>query len=198
MEYGNNAPYYQWGRKDPMPPSTGLANTSKSIYGIYTTILSLNTTDIAETVCTPYYFNNNNGNPSLELWNVGNTSTIVNVIPVVKSIYDPSPAGFHIPNTGAYQGWNENGRSYWQNTAGKQGRYFYQLGPTTGIAVFFPALGYCSAALSVSTVGEGAHFAFATPSSTTGIYNFFFNSGSILPADTDGRWVTFSVRPVVE
>lgn len=120
-----------------MPPSTGLANTSKSIYGIYTTILSLNTTDIVETVCTPYYFNNNNGNPSLELWNVGNTSTIVNVTPVVKSIYDPSPAGFHIPNTGASQGWNENGRSYWQNTAGKQGRFFYQLGPTTGITVFF-------------------------------------------------------------
>ena len=93
MEYGNNAPYFQWGRKDPMVPSTGLANknkpilgtyssfgyfseanistgmanANKTIYGTYTALNNMSTADIAVTIRTPYYFNTNNGNPSLEL-----------------------------------------------------------------------------------------------------------------------------------
>jgi hypothetical protein len=31
-EYGINAPYYQWGRKDPMLPSNGMGNTDKPYY----------------------------------------------------------------------------------------------------------------------------------------------------------------------
>ena len=139
MEYGNNAPYFQWGRKDPMPPSTGLSNANKPIYGTYTALNNMSTVDIAVTIRTPYYFNTSNGNPSLELWNVGNTVTTVNVDPVVKSIYDPSPIGFHLPPSGAFQGWEEAGRSYWQSTAGKQGRFFYQLGSGIGNLVFFPS-----------------------------------------------------------
>ena len=67
MEYGNNAPYFQWGRKDPMVAHTGVAATNKPIYGTYTALNNMSTVDIAVTIRTPYYFNTNNGNPSLEL-----------------------------------------------------------------------------------------------------------------------------------
>ena len=197
MEYGNNAPYFQWGRKDPLPPSTGMANANKAIYGTYTTILDLNTTEIAATIRTPYYFNNNNGNPSLELWNVGNTNTTVSVDPVVKSIYDPSPIGFHIPCSGAFQGWDENGRFYWQNISGKWGRYFYQLGPTTGVPVFFPGLAWRGSGMSINETGHGFYWG-AEPSSTYTAYYLVSTYNEVRTAHSDNRVYGLSVRPVME
>ena len=199
MNYGNNAPYFQWGRKDPMPPSTGLANTSKPIYGSYTAVNNTSTTNIAATIRSPYSFNTSNGNSSLELWNVGNTSTTVNVDPVIKSIYDPSPAGFHVPCSGAFQGWNESGRSYWLNTTGKWGRYFYQLGPNTGDAIFFPALGYSNNAKSFYRVGTDTECWVATPYSTSNGLNLEAKSNAVYPDDGSwSRYYGFSVRPVIE
>ena len=197
MNYGNNAPYFQWGRKDPMPPSTGLANTRKGTYGTYSTFAIMSTTDISKTIRTPHYFNDNVGNPSLELWDVGNTSTMVNVNPIIKSIYDPSPVGFHLPCSGASQGWEEAGRSYWQNTTGKWGRYFYQLGPTTGNAVFFPALGYYKSGALIYTSEQGLYYSAGTISTVSGVFFFFFSTG-VDPYHVDYRSFGFACRPVSE
>jgi hypothetical protein len=154
----------------------------------------MNTTDIATTIRTPHYYNISNGNPSLELWNVGNTSTTVNVDPITKTIYDPSPVGFHLPCSGAFQGWDASGRSYWQNTVGKQGLYFYQLGPNTGNAVFFPALGYEENG-GYYYAGSYIYIWTAGPSSTTRGYSYDSYSG---PQSSDGRNAGFSVRSVAE
>jgi hypothetical protein len=140
MSYGNTAPYYEWGRKDPLRPSTGLGNVNKPIFGLYTTPGTISSTAIDVTIRNPHYFNSSNGNTSLELWNVGNTVSSINVNPVIKSIYDPSPAGFRVPCSGATQSWTDSGRSFCQSTIGQQGRYFYQLAPTTGEAFFFLVL----------------------------------------------------------
>ena len=86
MSYGNTAPYYEWGRKDPLRPSTGLGNVNKPIYGLYTTPGTISSTAIDVTIRNPHYFNSSNGNTSLELWNVGNTVSSINVNPVIKSI----------------------------------------------------------------------------------------------------------------
>ena len=198
MTYGNNATYFEWGRKDPMQPSNGLTNVGKPIYGTYSTIIDINTADIAATIRTPHYFNVSTGSPSLELWNVGNTATTVNINPVIKSIYDPSPIGFHIPCLGAFQGWDESGRSYWQNTIGKQGRYFYQLGPTTGNPIFFPALGYRLGAASLSHVDVWSWYWSNCPSSSTYAYDLHINGGSINTQNNDIHVYGFSVRPVAE
>ena len=199
MEYGNNAPYFQWGRKDPMPPSTGLSNANKPIYGTYTALNDMSTADIAVTIRTPYYFNTSNGNPSLELWNVGNTVTTVNVDPVVKSIYDPSPRGFHLPPSGAFQGWEEAGRSYWQSTAGKQGRFFYQLGSGIGNLVFFPSsLGLKGGATAVGDVGAGGFYWLAGPAATDRGYYMDFRTNYVYPSHHNYRNYGFTVRPVVE
>ena len=198
MEYGNNAPRFQWGRKDPMPPSTGLANANKPIYGTYTALNNMSTADIAVTIRTPYYFNRNNGNPSLELWNVGNTATTVNVNPVVKSIYDPSPTGFKLPCSGACQGWGESGRIYWQNTAGKEGYYIYQLGAGIGNPILFPAFGGLDSNGGIHAVGIGGGYWTAGPSATShgrflDVYNAAFN-----PENSIYRAYAYVVRPAAE
>ena len=198
MEYGNNAPYFQWGRKDPLPPSTGMTNANKPIYGTYTALNDMSTADIAVTIRTPYYFNTSNGNPSLELWNVGNTVTTVNVDPVVKSIYDPSPIGFHIPCSGATQGWDASGRSYWSSTVGKQGSYIYQLGINIGNVAFFPASGYRTGALSAINVGTSSAYWLTSPSSTSNGLFLNIHMGSVYPAYNIYRYYGAHVRPVTE
>ena len=115
MEYGNNAPYFTWGRKDPMVPSTGLSGSNKAIYGTYTYLSNMNTTDIAKTILAPQNFNTGYG-PSKESWNVGNDASSV-----TKSIYDPSPAGFHLPHRGDLSRLQQKDRSYWDSTIGRCG-----------------------------------------------------------------------------
>ena len=195
MEYGNNAPYFQWGRKDPLPPSTGLTNANKPIYGTYTALNNMSTADIAVTIRTPYYFNNNNGNPSLELWNVGNTATTVNVDPIVKSIYDPSPRGFHLPPSGAFQGWDTKERFYWIGTSISNNMYIYQLGPTTGVPVPFPLLAYKTGASYYSN--EYSYWSVGASASVSGRGIYFYTS-TMITEDTRYRKYALICRPVSE
>ena len=197
MEYGNNAPYFTWGRKDPLPPSTGLANANKVIYGTYSSVNNMSTTDISVTIRTPYYFNTGY-NQSLELWNVGSTATKVNVDPIVKSIYDPSPIGFHLPPSGAFQGWNENGRWYWQNTSGLQGIYVYQLGIGMGEPVFFPALGNRRGASNIEYVGVYGYFWSFGAYDTGHGRRLDFRVSSVTPDGYVWRYNASSCRPVAE
>ena len=105
MEYGNNAPYFQWGRKDPMVPSTGLDNKNKPIFGTYSSFGYFSEANISTGILMPYNIGYSGVGNSPELWNVGKAViNSVDVEPVIKSIYDPSPIGFHIPCSGAFQG----------------------------------------------------------------------------------------------
>ena len=198
MEYGNNAPYYHWGRKDPMPPSTGLNNNNKLIYGTYSSVTNINTDDLATMIRNPHCYNKSAGKISYELWNVGNTSRNINVNPVIKSVYDPSPAGFHLPCSGAFQGWNESGRSYIQTTPeGLTGRYFYQLGVNLGDAIFFPSLGNRNGAENILYNHQKGEYWSVGPGGTNGNAYFLYSFTSV---STSERSYTenMSCRPVKE
>jgi hypothetical protein len=129
---------------------------------------------------------------------VGNTTTTVNVDPVVKSIYDPSPVGFIVPCSGAFQGWNENGRLYWQNTIGKQGFYIYQLAPTTGNAILFPALGYRTGAISLNSIGSSCHYWTFGPASEAYAYYLDFYPNRLSPEHAEDRYYGLTIRCVTE
>ena len=200
MNYGNNAPYYHWGRKDPMPPSTGLNNNNKLIYGTYSSVTNINTIDLATMIRNPHCYNKNRGRIYHDLWNVGNTLRDINVNSVIKSVYDPSPAGFHLPCSGAFQGWDESGRSYRQSTpAGLIGHYFYQLGPNLGDAIFFPSLGYRIDAGYVSYDGghEGDYWSVGPGSNNGNAYNLYIYDNTVSIIERDYYW-DFTCRPVKE
>ena len=139
--YGINAPFYQWGRKDPMLPSNGIDNTNKPYYdNSYTPLQTMSTNDLKDLALYPYKFviSDSYGNCSLELWNRGNTLTTNNNNTVHKTIYDPAPTGYVEPKPAAFTGFTgTNVSGGWSN-----GWNFYCQINKTGGTIFFPAFGY--------------------------------------------------------
>ena len=113
-----NNPFYQWGRKDPMYPSNGVDDVIKTIYDGAGAIVSLpadvGNADIAAGIKNPTAVCDAcNISPSNwcstrydNLWNA--PSSIDRDDPVTKTIYDPCPVGFSVPNRSAFTGFNTN------------------------------------------------------------------------------------------
>jgi hypothetical protein len=194
---GDNAPFFQWGRKDPFVPSTGLGDEGKKVSTYYALAGDINTTEIANTIKNPYSFNSSSGNASNELWNVGsiNTNGAKSLIPVIKSIYDPSPIGFHVPSSGTFLGLGSNGRSSWQNTSGKKGRNIYPFISRVGSTVFFLANGQYNGNSDWSVVGVYGNYWQAESSSSSYANSLFFDVGGLYN-DPNPRKSALAVRPV--
>ena len=193
VSYGNNAPYYQFGRKDPFPTSTGLANAVRPLYNCsYPTTGTISTTNTATTIAYPYQFNSSDGNTSLELWNAENTLTSVNTNAVTKTIYDPSPSGFKLPGVGAFQGWSINNSNY-ANSTGTQGRTF-----TYGGALFLPLLGDINYYRVYSEFGVDANYWTASPSGPNNGYDLDFTPTSVNTTETSDRYWGLSLIPITE
>lgn len=100
--YGENAPYYQWGRKDPMIASNGMGEAEdKACFGDNKFRLSSGSSPVklSEGIRNPAVFYCSTTHPdnwetpiSINLW--GNAQTEDKVW---KTIYDPSPAGYQVP-----------------------------------------------------------------------------------------------------
>ena len=124
--------FYQWGRKDPFP-GTGSVTYSTS------------SATIADNIKNPTTFYNVSDKPNTStaynLWDAKQTGTDNIATATVKTVYDPSPAGFCVPtgNLYYYFGDGEKNRSMstWDNT--NKGAT-WNLG-ITGNALFFPATG---------------------------------------------------------
>lgn len=145
-----NVTYYQWGRKDPMPPeiisysttSIGLDATSvafKQLYDLDGNAITQPTPfyknvegliSIGTSIKNPFRFacSGNEGQAALaipesqrvwsnrydNLWNTNVTSAAGSVpqdIIVSKTIYDPCPPGFKLPNKNAFSGLTYSGQN---------------------------------------------------------------------------------------
>ena len=196
--YGVNAPFYQWGRKDPMLPSNGMGGTNKPYYdNNYTPLQGMSTNDLKDLTLYPYKGNSSDayGNYSLELWNKDNKLMTVNNNTVHKTIYDPSPTGYVLPRSAAFTGFSTSNASGWSN-----GWNFYCQLNKTGGTIFFPALGYRGSGYgAVAGVSSDGHYWSAGPSSTSAYArDLGFTSGSVLPQLEFNRAYGFSVYPVLE
>ena len=189
--YGVNAPYYQWGRKDPFLPSNGMGNYDKPYYdNQYNPRAILTSTNINDVILHPNIVNTSSGNSSLELWNKNNTLTNVNSNKVYKTIYDPNPVGYIMPKISAFSGFTSNSGGY------NQGYYFYSN--HNGETVFFNALGIINPANgSVAQTDQGYYYS-ADPASSSECYFLRFFNGVITPTFVLTRALGFSVRPVLQ
>ena len=127
-----DSPYYQWGRKDPLLPGvrSGTTLVDKPFYpGSY----SYNTTTTLPTepwgsILFPYSmylrapypydwidYDWQSSSGYLDLWNASGTD------PVVKTIYDPSPAGYCMPAQKAFTGFPKNGNYVSDSNGGISG-----------------------------------------------------------------------------
>ncbi len=115
-DHSSESPGYQWGRKDPMRP--GLVNL------VPTPSLGVENTHVTIMEPETYYYSDNKVVPTGKrydnLWNAGIKEKIENSYTdgrdggskdreVVKTIYDPSPVGFVMPNMLAFSGLNPYG-----------------------------------------------------------------------------------------
>lgn len=197
--------FYQWGRKDPFPPSNG-SNSNITLYAYETTNPTMKNeaqTKIQTSIMNPLTFYGTGtasweNTSALDLWNVGNMATDVNFNLVTKSVYDPSPAGFHLPCTAAFTGFTTNGANggpisgSWNDTT--KGYTF-----TNGVDTYWQACGYRAYnSGSLDYVGSGGFYWSAGPSDTTYGRYLRFISGSVKPRDYNQRAYGFSVRPVSE
>ena len=102
-------PTYQWGRKEPMWPATTEAGHSTNgmlLYGPYapTSIQTRSLDTRAARIANPTVFNTNDGGFDANLWNAGasSSSSATTTGAVTKSMYDPCPAGWHVPQSDAF------------------------------------------------------------------------------------------------
>ena len=230
-----NQPYFQFGRKDPMLAGISDASGSTVDKGCYSVGYAFDKSGtgkvaIGVSIQHPHIFYNYGSSSPYDwcatsyynLWSADNTVTTANDNAVVKTIYDPSPVGYHLPSSNAftgftYNGSNVSGSSYfgsrfnspytsttdftdnfgWEFYCNKmtgEGSY-----DTAGGTIFFPASGYRGYSTgTVLYVGSLGYFWSAVPSSASNGRGLSFLSSSIYPLYNYNRSLGIAVRPVQE
>lgn len=214
---GDNSPYFQWGRKDAFLPSNGTGNADKIFFGTKWSYQHNNGATIGTDIQNPtvHYYNSWNYAPCnttyVNLWSAKNTKQNVNYDvadePVIKTVYDPCPPGFHVAPTNAFTGFSTTGQR--TSTAAQfnvegswdTGWHFYcnKNKDTGNGTIFFPAPGYRDPLYgAINNVGSQNVTWGAVPGSTTTGRGLDFTSGFVDPVDDSRRSHGFSVRPVQE
>ena len=136
------------------------------------------------------------------LWSMDNTVTGYNDNAVVKTIYDPCPAGFHMPASNAFTGFTthgENGGTANVNGAEDWGWNFNNKITSPDAAVFFPASGYRRHFDgSLYGVGDSGWYWSAVPNDMSYGCYLNFNGWGAFPKHYNPRSYGMSVRPVAE
>lgn len=151
------APYYQWGRKDPLQPTMGGTNASdRQTYGKYPANHNTSSSVNYQTsIRTPnQMFSVSNGNwcdtYRKDLWCARNTTEGQNnSVKIIKTIYDPCPVGFHVPETKTFTGFTTTGNKVNNNNSALTGTYItaarngfeIYTNSTMTETVHFPVLG---------------------------------------------------------
>ena len=112
-------PFYQAGRKDPMQPGMGTSTSNRTVYGpssYQPDFTNTNSQNIPTAIQTPHKFyavKNDHWYSAVryDLWCGANTTTGDNNIKVKKTIYDPCPVGFHVPESKVFTGFTATGAS---------------------------------------------------------------------------------------
>ena len=193
--------FYQFGRPNPMLcPSAYNSTSNHASYGALSyTNLSI-ASDIQTGIQNPatfykysssYDFNwfQTNSGKNYNLWDAACTSTGNSDNNVVKTIYDPSPIGFKMPNGNTFTGFSII------NNANGIVKFTRYSGDSTGVE--FPMSGYRSHTDgSLYNVGSYGSVWLSSTDSQNYVYYLGFNSSYVIPQDGRYRAVGFSVRPV--
>ena len=146
----------------------------------------------ADDWCNATYYN---------LWSMDNTVTGYNDNAVVKTIYDPCPAGFHVPASNAFTGFTINGQNSGPmntNGAWDNGYNFNNRITSPDATVYFPTTGgrYNDAVLG--NIGSDGLYWSAVPSSWDLGCILTFSTWGVYPQGRGSRAVGCAVRPVAD
>ena len=205
---------YQFGRKDAFPG----VETSKLAANSHFTENAGDNMSIMNGIQHPgnfYVWGSNwqNNYGYYNLWSADNTVTggynQGNDNSVVKTVYDPCPAGFKMPANNAFTGFTANGQNSgtmnvdgtdnWQTYQNNFGHNFWTNSSKIA-TINFPASGFRSNSNgSLNGVGSSGYSWPAVPSNTYLGCHLTFFLGVVLPLDNLYiRTCGFAVRPVAE
>ena len=212
-----NHPYYQWGRKDPLRPSNGLADTNKTWYdkngtssqsNPATENFSAGVTCIMNYILKPdvMQYQASGDNAYANLWSVDNTVYTANDNPVVKTVYDPSPVGFKLPPGNVFTGFTTTGGSTstsseingtWSSSSLKGWNFYTDSSKSK--TIFFPASGYRNRSDGgANFVGSFGSCWSAVPYAQVYGCVMAFSLLNVTPLDHDSRAYGFGVRSCQE
>lgn len=192
--------FYQWGRPTPLLcPAAYNSTDNHASYGALDYVSEAKAENIQTGIQNPNKFYTNGKTPYnwfgttsyYNLWDANCKSTGNSDNNVVKTVYDPCPVGFKMPNGNAFTYFST------ANVVGefRNGWYFKRyLGDVTG--VFFPASGCrITSTGSLSNVGSYGYVWLSSANSQDAAYRLYFYSDSVNPKYYGGRAYGFGVRP---
>ena len=200
--------FYEFGRKDALPGTNTLASGSSYSFdntpgGHSIGYAIQHPENMFGYAGTGTYYADWCNATYLNLWSMGNTVTGFNDNAVVKTIYDPCPAGFHMPASNAFTGFTTTGNNSNKlselniNGAWDYGFNFNNKLSSPDATIFFPASG-CRRDGSLDLVGATGNYSLAVPISTDGGCAITINGGYIYPKFSCARAYALAVRPVAE
>ena len=198
--------FYQFGRKDALPGKDAIAE------GNYSFDNTTGLHSIGDAIQHPENMLGNGGFFSFDwcqvsynnLWSMDNTVTDYNDNAVVKTIYDPCPAGFKMPAPNAFTGFTTTGNhTYTSSEFNVKGGWdygynFYNKISHPDATVWFPASGYRLGDGSLNDVGSSGYYWSAAPGETGDAMFMNFNQVIVSPQDMYHRSLGLSVRPVAD
>lgn len=137
------------------------------------------------------------------LWSMDNTTVGSNDYSVVKTIYDPCPAGFHMPAYNAFTGFTKTQQKVDapMNVSGDwdYGWNFNNKISSPDATVYFPASGerYSNDG-SLSLVGYYGFYWLAVPVENYNAPYLVFHANNVYPLNSSSWSYGYSVRPVSE
>ena len=199
--------FYQFGRKDAFPGTDTTPDGSFNKNG-GDNMSVMNGIQHPETFYTdgPSWYNNPpTGYSYYNLWSTDNTVTGGNDNAVVKTIYDPCPAGFHMPASNAFTGFTTTGRNVsTQSQFNVSGAWDYGWNFNNKITspdatVYSPVSGSRSGNDGLlRNVGVIGYYWSAVPYDAGSGYDLVFHLRGVFPLFGGNRALGVSIRPVAE
>lgn len=196
---------YQWGRKDPFLGSSSISSSTiaKSTISWPSAVSSTSLTGtVSYVTANPMTFVRAIHSTYFDWHFSSRDNTLWTTSDKEKSIYDPCPAGWRVPDGGSSGVWSKalgSSSSFTQsslyNSSNEGMNFSGKFGSTS--TIWYPASG-CSYSGDLSSVGEYGHYWSASPSSDGAYYLYFSYDGGVRPSRNYERENGRSVRCIQE
>ncbi len=180
---------YQWGRKDPFLGVSSRGNNNLPAWPSPVKSDSSNG-QIEYAVKNPNVFITNNSSNG-DWYYTGSSSTDDTRWQPKKTIYDPCPIGYRVPEGGSSGVWSTAGFADSSYDSVNGGITFNIISPSTTWYAATGLLNYSSG--NLSNVDNGYYWS-VTPKGRDAYNLDFYNSGVVRPEEYDNRAYGFSVR----
>ncbi|MCI6428948.1 MAG: hypothetical protein MR809_08745, partial [Rikenellaceae bacterium] len=188
---------YQWGRKDPFLGSSSISSNTIAKSTItwpsaVSSDLSKGTIDYATANPTTFITSNSKNYDWYYTGDSSTDNTRWTTSSSDKSIYDPCPAGWRVPDGGSNGIWSKAGFGNRTYDSTNRGISFSISSPSK---TWYPATG-CrnSYAGGLDGVGYGGDYWSASPDSNYAYILNFYNDGNVSPSNGSVRAYGYSVR----